>query len=370
MSTENTTPSSSPAATPAEDARVIHVEEANDGSALITGFEEGAPSRAPAPPAAAAPTTQDTTASTTEEDDVDEPPLQDGEDPNDPTVQKRIRRREERKAKRERVNQRFELLQSQILARDQIIDEMRQRLDASDRRSGAGDVARIDARLKQERDALTYLTSVIADGTKSQNGEAVAQATLALGQAQRNIEQLERIKQTAERAAATPAAPQLDPRMVVLAGAWMRENPWYNPRNPDADTRQVMVLDQRLAEEGFAPNTPAYWQELSRRVEHHLPHRRARGAAPTSAAAADDLSANSGYNAVASQIKPDSRSVVAGSGQDGLSAPTGRANSSAGYVLSPERVQALKDAGMWNDPEVRAKAIRRYREFDSQQRAG
>jgi hypothetical protein len=370
MSTEDTTqsgaPAPGPAPAPADDKRVVHVEESGDGSALITGFEEGLPkTTAPAP----APAAQTEAAPATDDDEAEDaiPPLQDGEDPNDPEVQKRMRRRDERKKKRERINGRFELLQSQILARDQIIDEMRQRLEVTERRSGAGDIARIDARLKQEREALTYLTSVIADGTKSQNGEAVAQATLALNQTQQNISQLERIKQTAERAAATPPAPQLDPRMVVLAGAWMRENPWYNPRNPDADTRQVMVLDQRLAEEGFAPNTPAYWQELSRRVQQHLPHRRSGAPAPVQA---DPLSANDGYNAGASQRKPDSRSVVAGSGQDGLSAPSGRTDRAAGYVLSPQRVQALKDAGMWNDPHLRDQAIRRYREYDNQQKAG
>ena len=33
-------------------------------------------------------------------------------------------------------------------------------------------------------------------------------------------------------------------------------------------------------------------------------------------------------------------------------------------TLSRERVQALKDAGMWDDPTKRAKAIRRYADFD------
>ena len=57
---------------------------------------------------------------------------------------------------------------------------------------------------------------------------------------QREYNELKRL------AAATPAAPQLDPRMAVLGAQWMKRNPWYNPRNPDADTQFVFALDQQL----------------------------------------------------------------------------------------------------------------------------
>ena len=40
------------------------------------------------------------------------------------------------------------------------------------------------------------------------------------------------------------------------------------------------------------------------------------------------------------------------------------------FTLSRERVQALKDAGMWDNPDKRAKAIRNYAEFDRKNRRG
>ena len=38
------------------------------------------------------------------------------------------------------------------------------------------------------------------------------------------------------------------------------------------------------------------------------------------------------------------------------------------FTLSRERVQALKDAGMWDDPTKRARAIRNYADFDRNNR--
>ena len=41
------------------------------------------------------------------------------------------------------------------------------------------------------------------------------------------------------------------------------------------------------------------------------------------------------------------------------SAPRGSGNS---FVLEPEQVRAMKDAGMWDDAQKRAKMIKRYAE--------
>ena len=75
---------------------------------------------------------------------------------------------------------------------------------------------------------------------------------------------------------------------------------------------------------------------MSERVKKHLPHRSGRGTVSN---------------------KP--RSIVAGGNKDsggGSSAPT--------FKLSSERVAALKEAGMWNDPVEREKAIKSFREYD------
>ena len=57
------------------------------------------------------------------------------------------------------------------------------------------------------------------------------------------------------------------------------------------------------------------------------------------------------------QTKP--KATVAGSGRD-----VGSSGKQGTYKLSAERVQALKDAGIWDNPKQRAEAVKRYREFD------
>jgi hypothetical protein len=50
---------------------------------------------------------------------------------------------------------------------------------------------------------------------------------------------------------------------------------------------------------------------------------------------------------------------MTGSGRE--SAPSGRANE---FRISPDRVAAMKEAGMWENPELRAKAIKKYAAWD------
>ena len=48
---------------------------------------------------------------------------------------------------------------------------------------------------------------------------------------------------------------------------------WYDPKRPDRDSKIVLMLDNEVAEEGFDPTTPDYWQELEDRMREVLPHR-------------------------------------------------------------------------------------------------
>jgi len=50
------------------------------------------------------------------------------------------------------------------------------------------------------------------------------------------------------------------------------------------------------------------------------------------------------------------RSVVTSSGRESVNGSTNRNT----FVLQPEQVRAMKDAGMWDDPQKRAKMIKRY----------
>lgn len=351
-----------------EDAKIISITENDDGSVDAhdgTTLEAAPPP--PAPPADAPPADDARARSGTDDDDDDVATHEDdvaaaaGATEADREAI-RARRRQERQDKKTRQRLAQDEMRRELHARDLLIDDMRRQLDVLNRRSTGTDLAQIDERINQGNANVSYLEQVIADGTAAQNGVAVAKATVQLQKTMLETEHLKRVREQLARSAEKPQAPQLDPRIVSNAVTWMKRNTWYNPAGADADSRIVLAIDNQLAQEGFDPQTPAYWQELDSRVKRAVPNpgRRAEPSGQNS----DSRDDNSGYNGDANsgtQRKP-SRSVVTG-GSSSNASPNGAAKSS--YRLSPERVQALKEAGAWDDPARRSDAIRRFREFDA-----
>lgn len=335
-------------------------EGANTAGTDVTNSPDGSTTAPPEGDAAGAGADDGADAGTRTDDDDDDDDV--AAAPAGETVEaKRERRRLERQQKRERARAREDNFRNELAARDRIIDEMRERMQIFERRNTGADIANLDARIRHEESQVTYLKQVIADGTASQNGQAVAEATQQMLKKLNDLTELQRVRQNVAKAANTPAQPQLDQRMVLNASNWMSKNSWYNPAKPDADTNHVLAIDQRLADEGYNPSYPEYWEELQRRVDAMLPHRASGGSQPASRQTPANP-AGAGYNPGTSQRKP-SRSVVTGAGGAGSVSRTSPARS---FVLSAERVQALKDAGMWDDPKARSKAIKNFMEYDSQ----
>lgn len=252
----------------------------------------------------------------------------------------RARRRDERRHRKEAQREREDTLRRELAARDTIINEMRGRLDAVERRNTGSEQAQLETAKKNVVGEYAYYKDQIRIATEAGNGTAVADATEKLIQSQRKFDQLTSYEQAYKQKTSAPQP--LDPRMVNNAQDWMGRNKWYDPAGKDADSRITLTVDQQMAEEGWDPTTKEYWQELETRVKKYLPHRANRGTVSTT--------------------KP--RSVVTGSGREGVSA-----SNAGSYKLSAERVSALKDAGIWDDPKQRAEAVKRFREFDQQNKA-
>ena len=144
-------------------------------------------------------------------------------------------------------------------------------------------------------------------------------------------------KSTAPQRERTIRAP--DPQLQKYASTWMENNSWYDPNGKDPDSRIALTIDQAMAEEGWNPKTPQYWDELDNRLQKYLPHRYT-----------GDTDEKPNRNS-----RP--RNVVTSSGRESSSSNVIGKNQ---FALSRDQVQAMKDAGMWDDPEKRAKMIRRY----------
>lgn len=275
----------------------------------------------------------------------------------------RARRREERHQRKQRAREREVVLREELSARDRMIAELQDRIAAQEGRSRQGELAQLDAALQRAAQDVTNYKSLVAAAVSRNDGPGAAEATERMLRSQQRAAELTQLRQnyTAQQAAPQQA---LDPLLVSHAQSFMQRHPWYDLQGRDPDSRVLQAVDGALAQEGFNPTTATYWEELERRAATYLPHRMGAGVAR------GNKSGYTGADSPASE-RPAGRSVVAGSGRDSSSAGSygsGAGQSQeAGYRLSSERVQALKDAGMWDDPKARAEAIKSYREYDSAQ---
>ena len=151
-----------------------------------------------------------------------------------------------------------------------------------------------------------------------------------------------RVDQELKKPAQNQSLP--DPEVQRQAADWMRRNSWYNPNGNDADSRVAKKMDELMSAQGWNPSDPDYWEELDSRLQKEIPHR------------------YNDRNDDESREVRRPRNVVGSSGRE-ASAAYGGTNRSQ-FVLSPERVKAMKEAGAWDNPDRKAKMIKQFIAFD------
>jgi hypothetical protein len=215
--------------------------------------------------------------------------------------------------------------------------ELLERLSVLEKKSHGSDIARLNKAIDDQGSRILFAKEQIKKATETGNGDLLTSAQEMWFEARRQFEALEAIKKkaTAQPKQRTIAAP--DPRLQKFANDWMESNPWYDPNGRDMDSKVALKIDQAMAEEGWNPNTPEYWDELNNRLHTYIPHRYTEG-----------------VDEKPTQRRP--KNVVTSSGRESASSSGGKNT----FTLNPDQVRAMKDAGMWDDPDKRAKMIRRY----------
>ena len=279
-----------------------------------------------------------------EDESHDDEPGAEGETEEEAEA-RRERNRARRRENKERRKDYIESMRREIAARDELIARQEQRLAAVERRTHGADMAAVDAELQKSADAYNYFKMQHTEAVNNANGAIATEAFEKMQLALQRHQQLDSIKKASHRQQQAPQTQPLDPRLKVQAETWLERNDWYDPQTGDMDSKVALSVDQAMAAEGWNPTTPQYWDELDARLKKYLPHRY-----------------TSGYNKP--QRSSEKRNApVAGSGRESSSQGSG------GYRLSAERVQALKDSGIWEDPKQRAEAVKRYADYDKQQGA-
>lgn len=316
-----------------EKAEEIAVMEAQDGSAtvdlpenmLIEAAEESA-----------AVETESKNDSVEASDDADHP-----DDDADLREAKRNRRRAKKELIR-KTNQEKDVRLQQLQREN---EEFKRRLAQLERNTKAEQITRIDKGIEDANVRLEYAKMKLAEATQNQDGQAMVEAQTLWQNAQEEVRNLNGLKQRANaELQKAQQAPAPDPDVTRLAKKWMQRNSWYNPQAGDADSRVAKKVDELMAAQGWNPADPDYWDELDSRLQKELPHR---------------------YN---ESNDDDSRGVrrprnVVGSSGREASAAYGGVNRTQ-FVLSPERVKAMKEAGAWDNPERKARMIKQFITYD------
>ena len=270
------------------------------------------------------------------EDSSDEPiQAQDDGDADQPGDTDAVReaRRNRRKAKKEYIKRTNEEKDQRLVSLQRENEEFRKRLADVEKKSQGFELARLDKAIEDEELRLKYFDAKRREAINNSNGDAYTKASEGYEEARRKYEAMKALK---NRAAQAESEPQTDPRMLRHAKSWMESNSWYDPNGSDEDSEIAKVIDAKLAKEGFDPSSADYWDELDARLQKRLPHR---------------------YTQSQDEPRRRPRSFVTGSGRESTGGRQGNT-----LVLEPEQVRAIKEAGFWDDPAMRAKMIKRYAE--------
>jgi hypothetical protein len=258
-----------------------------------------------------------------------------GDDHPDDTQAIREARRAKRKYKKEIAKATSHEKEAQLNFLKRQNEELMARLAVVEKKTHHADIARIDKALEDQELRLQYAKMKMSEAMQSSDGDAFNKAQEMWDETRTAIRDLKGLKEAQIRPQQTNNIP--DPRLQRHAANWMERNSWYKPSGGDVDSDIAKKIDESLVREGWNPNNEDYWEELDNRLQKYLPHRY-----------------NDNIDERTSSRRP--RSVVTSTGRESINGSSIRAQ----FVLDPERVRAMKDAGMWDDPVKRAKMIKRY----------
>lgn len=266
----------------------------------------------------------------------------DGQD--DAAEREKIReaRREERRLKKQLHREKSKEASSLINMLKKQNEVLNNRLAAVEKKTSGAELARVDKAIDDAGVEVEYAKMQMRNAVGASDGDGVARAEEMLYEARRKLESLQNVKQNATRQMTQPQTQNIqipDPMVQKMAADWMEDNSWYDPHGGNEESQIAQLIDKKLTDEGFDPSSEDYWDELSDRMARYLPKQGQ------------------------STQKQKPRSVMTSSGRE--STATTKSNE---FRISPERVAAMKEAGAWDNPELRQKMIKRFADYDRQQK--
>ncbi len=250
-------------------------------------------------------------------------------------------RRERARLAKERDKLEIDLLRRTTAKQDARLQELERTLTVTR-------VTDLDTRLATELATADQMDKVFGAAITAKNGDDARRAAQLRDEAKQrawnihNEKQL--IIQQANQRDQTPQAVPYQSKAIDF----LKDKQWYNPQSGDEDSLVVEALDKALSKQ-MNPNDPNYWDTLDKKVRERLPHRFQR----TQQRDDSNDDADEDYEPAPRQ-QSRKGPPTGGSSRD-------RSNGGVQQIRLPsEMVDAMKEAGHWDDPKVRQRVAKRY----------
>jgi len=272
-----------------------------------------------------------------DEDDEEDARLSESQDDLDDEVssrnrKKRTKRRDLQKAAKENAQREIRALREQN-------DLLMRRMQAVEGNALEQNVHAIDRRLNEAISEAQQAERIVARAVEAGNGDDVVTAMRMRDEAKERAAQFAAAKQQVESAKTQIAQPTVDPRVTNLAQEWIKANPWYDPQGRDEDSAITKAIDNQLVREGYDPASYEYWTALTERVSARI--------GTNDPAPSRDTGA------------PKRKAPPMGNTREHAPVSTKKE-----VYVTPERKQAMIEAGYWDNPVKRNQALRRYQAYD------
>lgn len=270
-----------------------------------------------------------------DDDDEEDARLAESEDDSDDDIvsnekrDKRLKRREVRKRAKERAERELKTLREQVAV-------LNQRLAATEGTTLRYGESQIDRELQEAVNRMQQAEMIMARAMEAGNGEDHTTAMRIRDAEQQRLFQLQQAKQQYQQMQSRPV---VNPMVQSYAQQWLNANPWYDPNGGDEDSRITKAIDDGLAREGYDPSSLEYWEELTSRVSARI----------------------NGGSEVQETSNTRAKRKAPPMGNTREHAPGSTKNE---IFVSPERKQAMIDAGIWDDPARRNQMLKAYRDYD------
>ena len=334
-----------------KEEKLLPIKEQEDGTVLVAVEEEKDPFEDQAKDEKASNADSETDGAGDDHDgdtesavDADADAGDSDEETDEDREKIREARREERKLKKELAKQREASAKHKISALERRNEELARRLAAVESAASSFQFAQVDKAIEDEATRVEYAKMKLLQASQAGNAAEQVEYLEQLQESKTRLAQMQAYKKQQLEHAKRPkqnVPNEISREVQRNAEAWLSKNKWYDTEARDTDSRIAKVIDNELASEGWDPADPEYWDELDSRLSTRLPHRYA---------------AKSG--GAVKRANPTSSSRTA----NPSSTPANTIR------LSPERVQAIKDAGAWDDLAARNKMIKAYMAYDKQNR--